>query len=354
MAALGVGVRMTAMSSPRYVMEGTNITLRCEFDLEGDRLYSLLWWRGGSVLLRYTPPHGEGLDSGDEDDLGEKEQVLLDPISNVTTRPLAWFPSRGPRRPGVHGDFVCDPDVANERLYLPSPEPLPPLSHQSEHRPAPPPFRPAALSPLTPSTVWRDVNFLTSCELLVFGGEEGPEALWLLNVGHEASGVYTCEVTAESPPTFVTANVSVTLVVIVPPSASPLLQGTAGYVTEGQWVAATCNSAPALPPPALAFYINGHPVMSEFMSPLRVREAADNKVVVSRSVGFTVHRRQFLNGHLALECRVAIDQLVWKATNDLVLQDYSSESKAARECAGGVWWVKGTGVALLLLYRWLG
>ncbi|XP_063869638.1 uncharacterized protein LOC135105437 [Scylla paramamosain] len=286
MAALGVGVRMTAMSSPRYVMEGTNITLRCEFDLEGDRLYSLLWWRGGSVLLRYTPPHGEGLDSGDEDDLGEKEQVLLDPISNVTTRPLAWFPSRG-----------LDAQV---------------------------------------------------------GGEEGPEALWLLNVGHEASGVYTCEVTAESPPTFVTANVSVTLVVIVPPSASPLLQGTAGYVTEGQWVAATCNSAPALPPPALAFYINGHPVMSEFMSPLRVREAADNKVVVSRSVGFTVHRRQFLNGHLALECRVAIDQLVWKATNDLVLQDYSLESKAARECAGGVWWVKGTGVALLLLYRWLG
>ena len=59
MAALGVGVRMTAMNSPRYVMEGTNITLRCEFDLEGDSLYSLLWWRGGSVLLRYTPPHGE-------------------------------------------------------------------------------------------------------------------------------------------------------------------------------------------------------------------------------------------------------------------------------------------------------
>ncbi|MPC27093.1 hypothetical protein E2C01_020250 [Portunus trituberculatus] len=95
MATLGVGVRMTSMSSPRYVMEGTNITLRCEFDLEGDDLYSLLWWRGGSVLLRYTPPHGEGLDSWDEEDLGEEEQVLLDPISNVTTRPLAWFPSRG-------------------------------------------------------------------------------------------------------------------------------------------------------------------------------------------------------------------------------------------------------------------
>lgn len=94
--------------------------------------------------------------------------------------------------------------------------------------------------------------------------------------------------------------------------------------------------------------------MSEFMSPLRIREAANNKVVVSRSVGFTAHRRQFLDGHLALECRVAIDQLVWKATNDLLLQDYTSESRAARMCVGGVWWVKEAGVALHLLYRWLG
>ena len=58
MVALGVGVRMTSMGGPRYVMEGTNITLKCEFDLEGDQLYSLLWWRGGSVLLRYTAPQG--------------------------------------------------------------------------------------------------------------------------------------------------------------------------------------------------------------------------------------------------------------------------------------------------------
>lgn len=57
-------------------------------------------------------------------------------------------------------------------------------------------------------------NNRTSSSPPAQGGEGGPEALWLLNVGHEASGVYTCEVTAESPPTFVTANVSVTLVVI--------------------------------------------------------------------------------------------------------------------------------------------
>lgn len=90
------------------------------------------------------------------------------------------------------------------------------------------------------------------------------------------------------------------------------------------------------------------------MSPVKVRKAANNKVVVSRSVGFTAHRRLFLMGHLALQCRVTIDKLVWKATNDLLLEDYSSESRAVGVCVSNAKWVKGASVALLFLYRWLG
>lgn len=46
------------------------------------------------------------------------------------------------------------------------------------------------------------------------GSEGGPEELWLLDVGQAASGVYTCEVTTEAPPTFLTANVSFIVTVI--------------------------------------------------------------------------------------------------------------------------------------------
>lgn len=46
------------------------------------------------------------------------------------------------------------------------------------------------------------------------GQEGGPEELWLVDVGQEAAGVYTCEVTTEAPPTFLTANVSFTVTVI--------------------------------------------------------------------------------------------------------------------------------------------
>ena len=63
---------------------------------------------------------------------------------------------------------------------------------------------------------WEDciTNNTVSSSHHVQGSEGGPEVLWLLDVGHEVSGVYTCEVTAESPPTFLTANTSVTVVVV--------------------------------------------------------------------------------------------------------------------------------------------
>ncbi|XP_037798121.1 uncharacterized protein LOC119593262 [Penaeus monodon] len=274
-AVMGVTltVRMKSMGGTRYVLEGSNVTLSCEFDLEGDDLYSLLWWRDGSVLLRYTS-HGE-------DDLGnetmaevedETEDVLvLDPISNVTTRPLTWFPIKG---------------------------------------------------------------------LKATLGEAGrPQELVLVQVDHNSAGVYTCEVTTEAPPTFLTANTSVTVHVVVPPTGLPVLHGTSGVVTEGQWIAAECDSAPALPTPSLAFFINKTPVVKAFMSSSTVASTSDHKRVVSRSVGFPAHRRLFPKGHLLLECRVTIENLVWTASTDLLLEGYDPADDVA---GGGTrrlnWW----------------
>lgn len=94
--------------------------------------------------------------------------------------------------------------------------------------------------------------------------------------------------------------------------------------------------------------------MSEHMSPAVVREVAGNKVVVSRTISFVAHRRLFLRGHLALECRVTLSQLVWKATNDLILEDYSLGNGAPGVCWGSVWWRKGIAMVFLSLYHWMG
>ena len=40
----------------KNVVERTNATLVCDYDLEGDRLYSILWWRDGSVFFKYIQP----------------------------------------------------------------------------------------------------------------------------------------------------------------------------------------------------------------------------------------------------------------------------------------------------------
>ncbi|XP_071539249.1 uncharacterized protein [Panulirus ornatus] len=278
---VGVSVRMTALRGPRYVLEGSNVTLTCEFDLEGDDLYSLLWWHDGSVLLRYTSHLDNHQNWTNMESSTEVEDLLvLDPVTNVTTPALAWFPSQG-----------------------------------------------------------------VQAQL---GSDGGPDELWLLQAGHEAAGVYTCEVTTEAPPTFLTANASLMLHVIVPPSGSPLMQGTAGEVKEGQWVSAQCESAPATPPPNLTFYINQKPVVDGFMSAVKVSKTSDHKHVVSRSVGFTAHRPLFKTGHLILECRVTIDQLVWRATSDLILQGYNLVNEAADVCSQvvSIWLMGYAGIVI--------
>ncbi|XP_069193642.1 uncharacterized protein [Procambarus clarkii] len=262
---VGEAVRLTALGGPSYALEGQNVTLTCGFDLEGDDLYSLLWWLDSSVVLRYTAPLYEPSNwtsEGTQEPELRDDLFLLDPISNVTTRPLSWFPAEGLQA--------------------------------------------------------------------TLGREGEPENLWLLEVGPEAAGVYTCEVTTEAPPTFLSANASHLLHVIVPPSGSPSLRGTAGVVAEGEWVAATCVSPPALPAPDITFYINQKPVVKEFMSAVMVRSTGDKRKVVSRTVGFSAYRPLFTLGHLALECRVTIDTLVWSATTDLLLEGYDPAHDAAQ------------------------
>ncbi|XP_069164540.1 uncharacterized protein [Procambarus clarkii] len=40
---------------PLHVPRGERTTLRCEFDLQGERLYSVKWYKGGREFFRYVP-----------------------------------------------------------------------------------------------------------------------------------------------------------------------------------------------------------------------------------------------------------------------------------------------------------
>lgn len=40
---------------PSAVKRGENAILQCRYDLEGDSLYSVKWYKGGREFFRFTP-----------------------------------------------------------------------------------------------------------------------------------------------------------------------------------------------------------------------------------------------------------------------------------------------------------
>ncbi|XP_071529095.1 uncharacterized protein [Panulirus ornatus] len=51
----GSALRMKNFEVPLHVPRGDSTTLRCEFDLQGERLYSVKWYKGGREFFRYVP-----------------------------------------------------------------------------------------------------------------------------------------------------------------------------------------------------------------------------------------------------------------------------------------------------------
>ncbi|XP_045110322.1 cell adhesion molecule 2-like isoform X1 [Portunus trituberculatus] len=51
----GFALSMRRFEVPLHVPRGESTTLRCEFDLQGERLYSVKWYKGGREFFRHVP-----------------------------------------------------------------------------------------------------------------------------------------------------------------------------------------------------------------------------------------------------------------------------------------------------------
>ncbi|KAJ8952575.1 hypothetical protein NQ318_006942 [Aromia moschata] len=51
----GLALKQIDISVPVAVVQGHKAVLKCTFDLEGDKLYSMKWYRGAGEFYRYTP-----------------------------------------------------------------------------------------------------------------------------------------------------------------------------------------------------------------------------------------------------------------------------------------------------------
>ena len=54
-ADISVGLRDVRVTIPTAVKRGDNALLICNYDMEGDSLYSIKWYKGKREFYRYTP-----------------------------------------------------------------------------------------------------------------------------------------------------------------------------------------------------------------------------------------------------------------------------------------------------------
>ena len=53
---LGVySIRLTRSNLPSHAIVGEDVTLECSYDMEGDKLYSVKWYRNGKEFYRHIP-----------------------------------------------------------------------------------------------------------------------------------------------------------------------------------------------------------------------------------------------------------------------------------------------------------
>lgn len=50
-----VALRMLELVVPQHVVRGQNIKLECNFNLDGETLYSVKWYKDGNEFYRYVP-----------------------------------------------------------------------------------------------------------------------------------------------------------------------------------------------------------------------------------------------------------------------------------------------------------
>ncbi|XP_032454102.1 uncharacterized protein LOC100679863 isoform X2 [Nasonia vitripennis] len=182
--------------------------MRCEYDLKGNELYTVGWYKGDEQLLLYSP----------------------------SKRP----------EDNVHKEHVSIEHSNAEQLTL--------LGHQDDMR--------------------------ANMELY--------------------QGTYTCEVTLER--SFDTGYASANVSVAILPQKNPVLDGVQNHYQIGEYLDATCTSAPSLPPAELTFYLNNQEMPSRDKSQQPIGDATVSRL----SLSMPLQRQHFPGGSMNLTCRATL------------------------------------------------
>ena len=88
---VATGIRLHNVDIPPHAIRGQNARLTCKYDMEGDKLYSIKWYRNGHEFYRYIPSdnpsttifNGNGINV--DKSQSSEEEILLRSVDLDTT-----------------------------------------------------------------------------------------------------------------------------------------------------------------------------------------------------------------------------------------------------------------------------
>ena len=88
---VATGIRLHNVDIPPHAIRGQNARLTCKYDMEGDKLYSIRWYRNGHEFYRYIPSdnpsttifNGNGINV--DKSQSSEEEILLRSVDLDTT-----------------------------------------------------------------------------------------------------------------------------------------------------------------------------------------------------------------------------------------------------------------------------
>ncbi|XP_021963894.1 cell adhesion molecule 2 isoform X2 [Folsomia candida] len=143
----------------------------------------------------------------------------------------------------------------------------------------------------------------------------------LKSVDLTGSGVYRCEVSGEAP-TFQTVGESAQMIVVdLPDSGGPQIEGTRPRYGIGDTVRINCTSSRSRPAAKLAWFINADPAEEALLRHFPVIIDDDGLETSILGLEFKVRHKHFKKGDLKMKCLATIANLYWRSNEESVEGD---------------------------------
>ncbi|XP_054706943.1 uncharacterized protein LOC129216751 [Uloborus diversus] len=339
------GLKMLELQVPPSIMRGQPITLNCTFDLEGDVLYSIKWYKNNVEFYRYIPsehppgqqytlrgiyldskfPHGPSIQMYKTDLASEgtyrcevsAEAPFFQTVMDEKELRVYVLPDRGPTILGARARYAIGDDLNVTCMSGPS-KPPSFLQWQVNEKEVSSHLV-TRLSPL------RHPDGLLSSMLGL---------RFVVVPAHLKNGVLTLRCTAFISKAYLTTKSEITATnkaKIADNHASvsqdgPSITGGRLRYQEGNVVNINCTAIKSHPPAELRWYINDKEANRDYLRHYMPIRFPDGQESTQLGLRFTVQPRHFQRGEMRLKCVATHFKVTNMRSEDMVISSRQESS----------------------------